>query len=131
MVQPKQIPRMVRNASHQVAVDTSKYGDGGYFEKELEKANLIVNRQLLPGDKKAGRDYVHPGGIRLGSSEVTRLGMKESEMVEIADFISRIIIDKENADTVKTDIIEFRKQFTKVHYAFETLIDAYKYIKIR
>ncbi len=117
--------------SHQVAVDTSKYGDGGYFEKELEKANLIVNRQLLPGDKKAGRDYVHPGGIRLGSSEITRLGMKESEMIEIANFISRIIIDKENIDTIKTDVIEFRKQFTKVHYAFETLTDAYKYIKIR
>ena len=52
-------------------------------------------------------------------------------MIEIANFISRIIIDKENIDTIKTDVIEFRKQFTKVHYAFETLTDAYKYIKIR
>tara|TARA_B110000014_G_C20125070_1_gene598568 strand:- start:533 stop:1843 length:1311 start_codon:yes stop_codon:yes gene_type:complete len=118
-------------ASHQIAVDVSKYGDGGKFEHELEEANLIANRQLLPGDIKAGRDYKRPGGIRLGSSEVTRLGMKESEMQEIANFIHRIIVKKENPDTVKQDIIEFRKQFTKVHYAFENLVDAYKYIKIR
>ena len=118
-------------ASHQVAVDVSKYGDGGKFEHELEEANLIVNRQLLPGDIKAGKDYKRPGGIRLGSSEVTRLGMKESEMQEIANFIHRIIVNKETPESVKKDIIEFRSQFTKVHYAFETLADAYKYIKIR
>ena len=118
-------------ASHQIAVDVSKYGDGGKFEHELEEANLIANRQLLPGDIKAGRDYKRPGGIRLGSSEVTRLGMKESEMQEIANFIHRIIVNKETPESVKKDVIEFRSQFTKVHYAFETLSDAYKYIKIR
>ena len=118
-------------ASHQIAVDVSKYGDGGKFEHELEEANLIANRQLLPGDIKAGRDYKRPGGIRLGSSEVTRLGMKESEMQEIANFIHRIIVNKETPESVKKDVIEFRSQFTKVHYAFETLADAYKYIKIR
>lgn len=118
-------------ASHQIAVSVSKYGDGGKFEHELEEANLIANRQLLPGDIKAGRDYKRPGGIRLGSSEVTRLGMKESEMQEIANFIHRIIVNKETPENVKKDIIEFRSQFTKVHYAFETLSDAYKYIKIR
>ena len=85
----------------------------------------------MPGDIKAGRDYKRPGGIRLGSSEVTRLGMKESEMQEIANFIHRIIVNKETPENVKKDVIEFRSQFTKVHYAFETLADAYKYIKIR
>ena len=53
------------------------------------------------------------------------------EMQEIANFIHRIIVKKENPETVKKDIIEFRKQFNKVHYAFENLADAYKYIKIR
>ena len=42
------------------------YSDGGKVEAELEKANIIVNRQLIPGDIKAGRHYFHPGGIRLG-----------------------------------------------------------------
>jgi len=50
-------------ASHQIAVDVSKFGDGGSVEKNLEKANIILNRQLLPGDIKAGRHYMHPSGV--------------------------------------------------------------------
>lgn len=117
--------------SHQIAVDISKYGDGGTLEKELEKANIIANRQLLPGDIAAGRHYMHPGGLRFGVQEVTRLGMKESEMKEIAELVSRIIIKKENPARVRKDVIEFRKDFQKVHYAFDTKRDAYDYIKIR
>ena len=47
-------------ASHQLAVDVSKFGDGGTIERDLENANIILNRQLLPGDIKAGRHYMHP-----------------------------------------------------------------------
>ncbi|MBI2127035.1 MAG: aminotransferase class I/II-fold pyridoxal phosphate-dependent enzyme, partial [Thaumarchaeota archaeon] len=117
--------------SHQIALDISKYGDGGTLEKELEKANIIANRQLLPGDIQAGRHYMHPGGLRFGTQEVTRLGMKESEMQEIADFVIRIIAKKEEPARVKKDVLQFRKDFQKVHYAFETTRDAYSYIKIR
>ena len=117
--------------SHQIAVDVSKYGDGGTFEEKLETAGIIANRQLLPGDIKAGRDYLHPGGIRLGTQELTRLGMKESEMQQIAEYISKIIINDENAEKIKKDIMSFRNDYQKVHYAFEDLTDAYKYIKIR
>ena len=49
--------------------------------------NIIVNRQLLPGDLQAGRHYTNPGGIRLGVSELTRLGMGKSEMKEVADVL--------------------------------------------
>jgi glycine hydroxymethyltransferase len=117
--------------SHQIALDINKYGDGGTLEKELEKANIIANRQLLPGDVQAGRHYMHPGGLRFGTQEVTRLGMKESEMQEIANFIVRTITKKEEPARVKKDVIEFREDFQKVHYAFETTRDAYSYIKIR
>jgi Glycine/serine hydroxymethyltransferase len=80
--------------SHQIAVNVLDYSDGGKVESDLEKANIIVNRQLIPGDIKAGRNYFHPGGIRLGVSEITRLGMKKNEMQEIASYIKQIIIDK-------------------------------------
>tara|TARA_B100000315_G_C14591757_1_gene596255 strand:+ start:5089 stop:6417 length:1329 start_codon:yes stop_codon:yes gene_type:complete len=117
--------------SHQIAVDVSKYNDGGTLETDLENNNIIVNRQLIPGDTKAGRNYVHPGGLRLGTSEVTRLGMKENAMVEIAEFIKRIIVNKETGDRVKNDIIDFKKNYQKIHYAFETEKEAYSYINIR
>jgi len=117
--------------SHQIAVDVTKHGLGGDIEKTLEKANIIVNRQLLPGDIQAGRHYQNPGGIRLGVSEITRLGMKKSQMVEIAEFIKRIVVDKEDPEQVRAEVATFRRDFQNVHYAFETARAAYEYIKIR
>jgi glycine hydroxymethyltransferase len=117
--------------SHVILIDITKHGDGGTIEETLEKANIIINRNLLPWDIKEGRHFMHPGGIRLGVSEVTRLGMKESEMTEIAEFIKRAIINKESLEKVRADATEFRKDYQKVHYCFENSTEAYKYIKIR
>jgi glycine hydroxymethyltransferase len=117
-------------ASHQIAVDVSKFGDGGTIEKDLEKANIILNRQLLPGDIKAGRHYMHPSGVRIGVPETTRLGMKESEMKEVADFIKRVVVDKQDPHTVAKDVAEFRKRFQQLHYAFNNTIGAYEYITL-
>ena len=117
--------------SHQLAVDVTKYGLGGDMEKALEKANIIVNRQLLPGDIQAGRHYTNPGGIRIGTSEITRTGMKQSHMREVAELIKRVVIDKEDPKKVKQDAANLRKDFQKVHYCFETAKNAYEYIRIR
>lgn len=56
--------------SHQIVVNVLSFGDGGIIEADLEKANIIVNRQLIPGDIKAGRNYFYPGGMRLGVVEI-------------------------------------------------------------
>jgi glycine hydroxymethyltransferase len=117
--------------SHVILIDVTKIGDGGTIEETLEKANVIINRNLLPWDIKEGRHFMHPGGIRMGVSEVTRLGMKESEMKEIAEFIKRAIIDKAPLENVRSDVAEFRKDYQKVHYCFENATEAYKYVKIR
>jgi glycine hydroxymethyltransferase len=116
--------------SHVVLVDITEQGDGGTLEETLEKANIIINRNLLPWDIKEGRHFMHPGGIRLGTSEVTRLGMKEPEMVEIADLIKRVVIDKEGVSEVQTDVIEFRKAYQRVHYCFDGAAEAHKYMKL-
>lgn len=117
--------------SHVILVDVTKLGDGGTIEETLEKANVIVNRNLLPWDIKEGRHFQHPGGIRMGVSEVTRLGMKESEMQEIAEFFKRVVIDKEPLEKTRTDVAQFRKDYQKVHYCFESATEAYRYIRIR
>lgn len=116
--------------SHVVLVDITGQGDGGTLEETLERANIIINRNLLPWDIKEGRHFMHPGGIRLGTSEVTRLGMKASEMVEIADFIKRVVIDKEPVSKVKRDVAKFREDYQQVHYCFEDAAEAYKYMKL-
>ncbi|KAG2478079.1 MAG: Serine hydroxymethyltransferase [Nitrosopumilales archaeon] len=117
--------------SHQIAVNVLDYSDGGKVEVDLEKANIIVNRQLIPGDIKAGRNYFHPGGIRLGVSELTRLGYGQSDMQDVAQFIKQVIIDKKDPKKIKDDVRSFRKDFQKVHYCFDKKLGAYEYVKLR
>jgi glycine hydroxymethyltransferase len=112
-------------------IDITKYGDGRAIEKKLEQTNIILNRNLLPYDLKFGRHFEAPGGIRCGLSECTRLGMKESDMIQIAEFMERVVIKNEDPEKVKKDVIEFRRNFRKVHYAFDSTKDAYEYLRIR
>ena len=117
--------------SHQAVVNVLDYGDGGTIEADLEKANIIVNRQLIPGDLKAGRHYMHPGGIRLGTSEITRLGMKESEMKEIASLLKQVVVDKKDAGEIAAHVKEFKTDFKKTQYCFDNKLGAYEYVKLR
>jgi len=119
--------------SHQIIVDITDYektiGLGGDIEKLLEEANIIINRNLLPYDIAEGRHYQNPGGLRLGTSEVTRLGMGKSEMTEIAEFFENLIIDKKDPKKVKDEVAEFRKDFQEIKYCFQTPNKAYEYLK--
>ncbi len=104
--------------SHQVALDVTKYGDGGQVEKKLEAMNIIANRQLLPGDLQAGRHYTNPGGIRLGVSELTRLGMGKSEMKEVAKIL-HVALTTDKADAVKRRVRGLRRSHQRVSYSFD------------
>ncbi|MHA1213865.1 MAG: serine hydroxymethyltransferase [Candidatus Hodarchaeales archaeon] len=120
--------------SHTILVDITNFQDsiglGADVEQRLEKANIVANRNLLPWDIIEKRNYRNPGGIRIGSQEITRLGMKEKEMEVIADFFKKVIVDQKDPKKVALEVAEFRKDFQKLHYAFESSHDAYEYIKI-
>jgi glycine hydroxymethyltransferase len=119
--------------SHVVLVDVTEtpLNDGAAVEKTLENANIIINRNLLPWDKKRGRDYKTPGGIRLGTSEMTRLGMKESEMDAIAEFMTRVVMKGEDVEKIANEIGEFRKDYQKVHFAFDAGTPAYEHLRFK
>jgi glycine hydroxymethyltransferase len=117
--------------SHQVVIDVWQYGGGGVVEKELEDVNIIVNRNLIPGDIKAGRHFKNPGGIRMGVQEITRLGMGPSEMEEIAEILHDAIVKKRDKEELRKRVRELKMRFRKVHYAFDSQRDAYEYVKIR
>jgi len=59
--------------------------DGARVDKLLEKANITVNKNAVPGDTKP---FV-PGGIRLGSPALTTRGFVEADFEVVADFIHR------------------------------------------
>jgi glycine hydroxymethyltransferase len=117
--------------SHVILADVSEspMKDGRTVEEQLEKANIIINRNLLPWDKKMGRDYKTPGGIRLGTSEMTRLGMKESEMDAIAELMHRVVMKGEDVKKMADEVGEFRKEYQHVHYAFDTETPAYAHLR--
>ena len=107
--------------SHQVLMDVRDHGGGAKAAKLLEQANIIVNKNLLPWDPpEAVKD---PSGLRIGVQEVTRLGMKEEEMRDIARFMKRVVIDGEDPARVAKDVVEFRSNYTKVHYSLEADLD--------
>lgn len=103
--------------SHQVIIDVKEYGGGAKNAELLEKANIIVNKNLLPWDKP--EDIKNPSGIRLGVQEVTRWGMKEEEMRIIAELMKKVVIDKKDPADVKKEVIEFRKNYLEVQYAIK------------
>ncbi|KXB07159.1 serine hydroxymethyltransferase [candidate division MSBL1 archaeon SCGC-AAA382C18] len=120
--------------SHILLVDITNLKDtiglGKDVEQRLEKANIILNRNLLPWDIQEDRHFENPGGIRIGTSEITRLGMKENEMEPIAEYMKRILMDEEDPEKVQEEVSEFRSDFQDVHYCFESSKKAHEYIEI-
>ena len=90
------------------------------MEKKLESMNIIVNRQLLPGDLQAGRHYTNPGGIRLGVSELTRLGMGKSEMEEVADMLHVALTIGQGRARSRSGSAACASSHQKVKYSFKT-----------
>jgi len=105
--------------SHQVLVEVEEFGGGEIVAKLLEEVNIILNKNVLPGQKV---DPIHPTGIRIGVQEMTRFGMKEREMEEIAKFMKKTLIDKEDPKKIKREVINFRKNFQKIHYCFQSFL---------
>jgi glycine hydroxymethyltransferase len=109
--------------SHTIVVDVEQFQGGAKVAKNLEAANIILNKNLLPWDS----DPVRPCGIRIGSQELTRLGMKEKEMAEVAELVARVVVKGQAPEKVKPDVIDLKRQFTKVHYCFFEGEEAYDY----
>ena len=57
--------------------------------------------------------------------------MRESDMDTLAEFIERIVIKNEDPETIKRAVAEFRKDFRKIQYTFDTVRDAHEYFKLR
>jgi glycine hydroxymethyltransferase len=103
--------------THQAIADMRDFGRGLAAARTLERANIIVNKNLLPADRKEDWDY--PGGVRIGTIEVTRYGMKEAEMETIADLVARILVHGEEPEAVRPQAVALRRSFPTLHYCFE------------
>jgi glycine hydroxymethyltransferase len=108
--------------SHAIATDVAAFGGGAKAAGDLEKANIITNKNLLPWDTSP----VKPSGVRLGTQELTRLGMKEPQMREVADLIARVIVKGDAVAAVAEDVAAIRSEFNTVHYCFTKGAEAHR-----
>jgi glycine hydroxymethyltransferase len=103
--------------THQVIADVRRFGGGLEVAQKLAQANIITNKNLIPGDR--AEDWDHPSGLRIGTTEVTRLGMREKDMETIADFMTRVLVEKIAPENVVDDVIAFREPYQTVYYCFD------------
>lgn len=85
--------------SHQTIVDITSQEEGVRLARKLEEANIIVD-----------------SGIRIGTSEETRRGMREPEMVRIAELIARVWVEKEAPKKVANDVKRLRSEFSTIKF---------------
>lgn len=89
--------------SHQVLLDYGGFEQGRVIAEKLQCANIIVDC-----------------GVRIGTCEVTRRGMKEGEMMKIAELIKRTVIDEEQPENVKREVEKLCAEFQRIEYCFES-----------
>jgi glycine hydroxymethyltransferase len=97
---------------------TNKEITGQDAEEVLEAAGLTVNKNAIPFDTQSR--FV-TGGIRIGTPAVTSRGLKEGEMKQIADWINRAIINRNDQD----EINRIRKEVKKLCDQFPLYPDLY------
>ncbi|TMF48658.1 MAG: serine hydroxymethyltransferase [Chloroflexi bacterium] len=94
--------------SHMIAVNVSQWGGGVEVAKRLEVNDIIVNYNMVPGDA----DPRNPSGLRIGVPEMTRFGMDERAMGELAQLIHDAIREK----NVKEQVHPLRRRFVEMKY---------------
>jgi glycine hydroxymethyltransferase len=103
-------------ASHQVLTRHGELdsGAGAKAARLLEDAGIITNMNMLPGDTKA----MTPSGLRLGVQELTRVGMDQTQMEEVASLYARVLLKGEDPQSVKKDVKQLKSQFQIIRYCF-------------
>ena len=96
--------------NHLLLVDLTKENITGLeLESYLESANITVNKNTVPNETRSPQVT---SGIRIGTPSVTTRGMKEDEMIMIADWICDVIKNgKKNIKKIKSEVNNLVKKF--------------------
>ena len=96
--------------NHLMLVDLSALDvTGKELEKRLDAAHITVNKNTIPFETKS--PFV-TSGVRIGTPAATTRGMKEPEMVRIAQWIARLAKEGDAAiDEVKAGVLDLCARF--------------------
>ena len=89
--------------NHLMLIDTmkSKNLPGKIAEHALESAGISCNKNMIPFDERSPFD---PSGIRIGTPAITTRGMKEEEMIKLADWMDQVLSNPED-ETVQARVL--------------------------
>lgn len=100
--------------NHLMLIDLRPKSDtltGKVAENTLVRADITVNKNAVPFETRS--PFV-TSGIRIGTPAVTTRGMKEAEMLKIADLIDRVLTNTEDdsvINKVKKEVNELSLNF--------------------
>jgi len=98
--------------NHLMLIDLrSKNVTGKVAEKALVKADITVNKNMVPFDTQS--PFV-TSGIRIGTAAVTTRGFKEEDCLKTIEWIDRVLSDPENEaviNKVRGEVNNFMEQF--------------------
>jgi glycine hydroxymethyltransferase len=98
--------------SHQFALEAHQWGGGQRAAKQLRKANLLACGIGLPMEAVDG----DVNGLRIGTPELVRLGMKPGDMEELASLIADALAPAVDLADVATRVTSWRSRFSGVHF---------------
>jgi glycine hydroxymethyltransferase len=106
--------RGIHSETHQVLLDLGAAASA--FERRCHAANLLIPDCAVTGDRGSERR-----GARLGTHEISKLGMTESEMTEIASLIGRAYRDDSGAasSAIAADVRALMRKFPTAVYSFD------------
>ncbi|MGQ9662142.1 MAG: glycine cleavage system aminomethyltransferase GcvT [Kiritimatiellia bacterium] len=105
-------PAVDYTETHQVIVNVG-YAQGCEVARWLEENNVVVNYQALPTDES----FTASSGLRMGVSEMTRFGMKEKDLQELAALIATAIRQRIR---IADEVARLRSNFVTMHYCFRS-----------
>ena len=98
--------------NHLMLIDLrNKNITGKLAEKALEKADITVNKNMVPFDDKS--PFV-TSGMRVGTAAITSRGFKETEMAQIVDLIDEVLAnpeDENNLNKIKEKVQTLVRKF--------------------
>jgi glycine hydroxymethyltransferase len=113
--------------SHQIVVDVRDYGGGKKVASDLEEANIILNKNLLPYDNQ--HDRGDPSGLRIGFQDVTRRGFKEDDIERLCSLLLEVMKGKRKPIEVRKNVIKLRQSFKEIKYGFQSINEAKGYLR--
>jgi len=85
--------------NHMILIDLrNKNITGKAAEKALEHADITANKNMVPFDDKS--PFV-TSGIRFGTPAITTRGLKEAEIIQVAQLIDRVLMAPEDTASLK------------------------------